>query len=194
MGAKFGSATMTSWPRASRPRATHSLSVEASITMRARGRVASTAAKCSGSVPDALLDHLTPFGEDIDLAVPLVDVDANMVHGWPLPSAALTADCSCGALCHHVKREASRFIPSSLRLRTQGERVGAFFQFVPVDVVEGVPPARSLGRFEERLARPVEFLVQGRGNHAVSLAPARRWISASRSPSVSTCDSSSSGI
>src|SRR5262249_11268490 len=31
------------------------------------------------------------------------------------PSAALTARCSCGALWHHVKREASRFIPSMLR-------------------------------------------------------------------------------
>jgi glycine cleavage system aminomethyltransferase T len=36
MGAKFGSATMTSWPRASKQRATHSLSVETSIRMRAR--------------------------------------------------------------------------------------------------------------------------------------------------------------
>jgi hypothetical protein len=44
-----------------------------------------------------LLDHLTPFGEDVDLAFPLVHVDANMVHGWPLPSAALTAAYSCGA-------------------------------------------------------------------------------------------------
>ena len=44
-----------------------------------------------------LLDHLTPIGEDEDLAIPLVYVDANMVHGWPLPSAALTARCSCGA-------------------------------------------------------------------------------------------------
>ena len=34
---------------------------------------------------DALLDHLTPLGEDVDLAFPLVHVDANMVHGWPLP-------------------------------------------------------------------------------------------------------------
>src|SRR5215475_14169858 len=39
-----------------------------------------------------------------------------MVHGWPLPSAALTAGCSRGALCHHVKREASRFIPSTLSI------------------------------------------------------------------------------
>src|SRR4029077_16951443 len=63
---------------------------------------------------DAPLDHLTALTEDVDLAFLLVHVDANMVHGWPLPSAALTARCSCGALCHHVKREASRFIPSTL--------------------------------------------------------------------------------
>src|SRR5206468_4713834 len=43
-----------------------------------------------------LLDDLTALGEDVDLAFPLVHVDANMVHGWPLPSAALTAGCSCG--------------------------------------------------------------------------------------------------
>ena len=36
---------------------------------------------------DALLDQFAPFGEDADLAFPLVDVDANMVHGWPLLSA-----------------------------------------------------------------------------------------------------------
>jgi hypothetical protein len=64
---------------------------------------------------DAMLDHLTVLGEDVDLAFPLVDVDATMVNGWPLPSAALTAECSCGALCHHVKREASRFTRSTLR-------------------------------------------------------------------------------
>jgi hypothetical protein len=38
-----------------------------------------------------------PSARDVDLAFPLVHVDANMVHGWPLPSAALTARCSCGA-------------------------------------------------------------------------------------------------
>src|SRR6266511_2807294 len=43
------------------------------------------------------LDDLTVLGEEGDLAFPLVDIDANMVHGWPLPSAALTAGCSCGA-------------------------------------------------------------------------------------------------
>ena len=38
MGAKFGSATMTAWPSASRHRATHSLSVEDSRRMRAGAR------------------------------------------------------------------------------------------------------------------------------------------------------------
>ncbi len=39
-----------------------------------------------------------------------------MVHGWPLLSAALTAcELLWGSVCHHVEREASRFIPSSLR-------------------------------------------------------------------------------
>src|SRR5215475_12640644 len=38
MGAKFGSATTTSWPSPSRHRATHSLSVEASRRMRAGAR------------------------------------------------------------------------------------------------------------------------------------------------------------
>jgi len=47
--------------------------------------------------PDAPLDDLTTLGEDVDLAFPLVHVDANMVHGWPLLTAALTAMCSCGA-------------------------------------------------------------------------------------------------
>ena len=50
MGAKLGSATMTSWPSPSKQRATHSLSVEASIRIRAWGRWPSTAAKRSGSV------------------------------------------------------------------------------------------------------------------------------------------------
>jgi hypothetical protein len=41
--------------------------------------------------PDAPLDDLAALGEDVDLAFPLVHVDANMVHGWPLLTAALTA-------------------------------------------------------------------------------------------------------
>jgi hypothetical protein len=44
-------------------------------------------------------------GEDADLAFLLVDVHANMVHGWPILSAALTA-CNLlwGSVCHHVER------------------------------------------------------------------------------------------
>ncbi len=65
------------------------------------------------------LDQLAPFGQETDLAFPRVDVDANMIHGWPLLSAALTA----GVLLwrrvgDHVKREASRFIPSILFVDT----------------------------------------------------------------------------
>src|SRR2546425_11318136 len=65
---------------------------------------------------DALLDDLTALGEDVDLAFPLVHVDANMVHGWPLLSAALSScELLWGSVCHHVEREASRFIPSSVQ-------------------------------------------------------------------------------
>jgi hypothetical protein len=54
------------------------------------------------------------LGEDVDLAVPLVHVDANMVHGWPLPFCGVDRGVLLwGSLCHHVKREASRFITST---------------------------------------------------------------------------------
>ena len=46
--AKFGSATITSWPSRSSQRATHSLSVEASRRMRARGRSPRTSANRAG--------------------------------------------------------------------------------------------------------------------------------------------------
>src|SRR5712692_2583495 len=50
-----------------------------------------------------------------DLAFLLVDVDGNMVNGWPIISAALTARVILfGSICHHVKREAIRFILSIL--------------------------------------------------------------------------------
>ena len=38
-----------------------------------------------------------PHWRDLILFHDLVHVDANMVHGWPLLSAALTAMGSCGA-------------------------------------------------------------------------------------------------
>ena len=66
IGAKFGSATITSCPRSSKHYATHSLSV--------------------GAAPP--LDELPRFGPDADLACVFVHVDSNMVHGWP-PLAAL---------------------------------------------------------------------------------------------------------
>ena len=58
---------------------------------------------------DPLLDDLTPFGEDVDLAFPLVHV---MVHGWPLPFCGVDrAVLLWGSICHHVKREASQLHP-----------------------------------------------------------------------------------
>ena len=64
---------------------------------------------------DAPLDHLAAVTQDVDLAFPLVHVDANMVHGWPLPFCGVDRGVFLwGSICHHVKREASRFIPSTL--------------------------------------------------------------------------------
>ena len=49
---------------------------------------------------------------------PLVDVDAKMAHGWPLPSAASTAGALLwGSIGHRVEREAGRFIPATLLRR-----------------------------------------------------------------------------
>jgi hypothetical protein len=47
---------------------------------------------------DALLDDLTALGEDVDLAFPLVHVDANMVHGWPSPFCGVDRGVLCGAI------------------------------------------------------------------------------------------------
>ncbi len=67
-------------------------------------------------MPDAPLDDLTVLGEELDLAFPLVDINANMVHVWPLPSCGVDRGVLLwSSVCHHVKREASRFIPSFLR-------------------------------------------------------------------------------
>src|SRR5262245_5224874 len=63
--------------------------------------------------PDTLLDQFPAVGQDADLAFPLVDVDANMVHGWPLPPAALTACSPCGALYATTSSgRPAAFIPS----------------------------------------------------------------------------------
>ena len=57
---------------------------------------------------------MTALGEDTDLALPLVDINANMVQGGTLLWAALTTSVLVwGRGGHHVKREAGRFIPST---------------------------------------------------------------------------------
>src|SRR5216684_156790 len=77
------------------------------------GSTAEHGGEAFGLRPDPALDQLAPLGQETDLAFPLVDVDANMIHGWPLLTAALTAGSLLwGSVCHHVEREASRFIPS----------------------------------------------------------------------------------
>jgi len=60
MGAKFGSATTTSWPTASKHRATHSLSVEASRRMRAGAR-AQHLGKAAGIGTDPALKQFDPL-------------------------------------------------------------------------------------------------------------------------------------
>src|SRR4029453_4206328 len=76
---------------------------------------------------DALFENRAPFPEDANRAFPLVHVDANMVHGWPLPFAALTAGCSCGAMYATTSSErpaASSHLPSWL-LRGLDDRPAA---------------------------------------------------------------------
>ena len=51
-----------------------------------------------------LLDQLRVGGQDADLALILVHVDANMLHGWPPLLAASTASEVVGPSCHHVER------------------------------------------------------------------------------------------
>ena len=81
IGAKFGSATSTAWPRRSRQRATHPLSVAASMRIRAGGRSLRSSAKRCGSCADVVLYQFLVLGEDANLAVHPVDVDANLLHG-----------------------------------------------------------------------------------------------------------------
>ena len=82
------------------------------------GRPPSTAVKRSGSVRIRCSISSPPSPRIQDLALPLVDVDVNMVQDWPVLSAALTAGgLLWGHVGHHVKREASRFVPSTRALR-----------------------------------------------------------------------------
>jgi hypothetical protein len=64
-----------------------------------------------------------PLGQDANLTFPLVDVDANMVHGWPLLSAALTACNPCGALYATTSSgRPAAFIPSCVQRRLTRSR------------------------------------------------------------------------
>src|SRR5262245_38996947 len=61
-----------------------------------------------------------PLSQETDLAFPLVQIDANMVHGWPPSPCAIERVISLwGTLCHHVESGVSRFIPSTLVARQQ---------------------------------------------------------------------------
>src|SRR5439155_1995797 len=62
--------------------------------------------------PDPALEQFPRLGQDADLAVLLVDVDANMIHGWPPTLAAMTACLCVGRLYATTLSEGvSRFIP-----------------------------------------------------------------------------------
>src|SRR5262249_23709329 len=76
-------------------------------------------AECLGETlglgADPALDQLASSGQETDLAFPLVQIDANMVHGWPpSPCATERVISLWGTLCHHVESGVSRFIPSTL--------------------------------------------------------------------------------
>jgi hypothetical protein len=62
--------------------------------------------------PDPALEQFPLLGQDADLAILLMDVDANMIHGWPPTLAALTACVCVGRLYATTLSEGvSRFIP-----------------------------------------------------------------------------------
>jgi len=64
----------------------HPLTVGGGFDQDARpGALAQDRREALGLGADALLDQFASLGEDADLAFPLVDVNANMVHGWPPP-------------------------------------------------------------------------------------------------------------
>src|SRR5262249_49543170 len=63
---------------------------------------------------DPALDDLAGLRLDADLTIALVQVDANMVHGWPPSLRLKTASLVCGARKgYHVPAEASCFISSA---------------------------------------------------------------------------------
>ncbi len=101
--------------------------------------------------------QLALLREDADLAFHLVDVHANMVHGWPLLSAALTAWMLLwGSVCHHVEREAGRFIQSML---LSGDR----------EVLEWRPRCNHCRCMVVRFSRLFRFVHSG--SHLPAAAP-----------------------
>src|SRR5215475_7197861 len=59
--------------------------------------------------------NFASLSRETDLAFPLVQIDANMVHGWPpSPCASERVISLWGTLCHHVESGVSRFISSTL--------------------------------------------------------------------------------
>ena len=117
IGAKFGSATTTSWPKASRHRATHSLSVEASTRIRARGRPSNTSANRWGSV--RMRRSITsPVSVSRQIWLSFLCRSMPTTPWLALSCCAHERVCSqWGTVCHHVELGVSRFIPSTLRRR-----------------------------------------------------------------------------
>ena len=67
----------------------HPFAIGRSLDEDARpGPLAEHGGEALGLGADALLPQFAALGHDTDLTVPLVDVDANMLHGWSLLSAA----------------------------------------------------------------------------------------------------------
>jgi hypothetical protein len=67
---------------------------------------------------DAAFHHRARLREQADLAFLLMQIDANILHGWPRPRCARERVCSLwGTVGHHVELGVSRFIPSTLRER-----------------------------------------------------------------------------
>src|SRR6266508_3089702 len=146
---------------------------------------------------DPLLDELTTLSENANLSFPLVDVDANMVHGRPLLSAALTACCSRGAVyatTSSERRAASSDLSSALPVEggaaavprrdlaaafeAQAARVGDIVHRTPRDGAA----AHAAQIFREAACRTVALadavpersvLAQALGEAGLSLVPAR---------------------
>ena len=97
MSSKAGQDGLGFGERVRRGGAVGGLSWRASITIRARGRSSSTAARRSDSVRVRCSISSPPPSQDTHLAFLLVDVDAKMVHGRLVLSAALAASVPCGA-------------------------------------------------------------------------------------------------